>query len=87
MREASAGGIFRSAFMLLDGSGNGASLAAYWRWCSFNSFVDLLGLAAVIPVIGLVVEPELMALQCRCLRVCLRLRIRHGIGFRARNVS
>ncbi len=24
-----------------------------------------LGLAAVIPVIGLVVEPELMALQCR----------------------
>ena len=25
-----------------------------------NSFVDLLGLAAVIPVIGLVVEPELI---------------------------
>ena len=57
--------IFAEGLCSWTDAGNGASLAAYWRWCLSTAWWILLGLAAVIPVIGLVVEPELMALQCR----------------------
>ena len=56
----SAGAIFRRVYELLDGREKriaGGLMAAVFA----NSFVDLLGLAAVIPVIGLVVEPELIS--------------------------
>ena len=51
--------IFRRVLALLDGREKRLGL---WLMLAVfvNSFVDLLGLAAVIPVIGLVVEPELI---------------------------
>ena len=55
----SAGGIFRRVYAL-GRSGKAHSLGAYGSGVC-QQLRGLLGLAAVIPVIGLVVEPELMA--------------------------
>ena len=55
----SAGAIFRRVQGLLDGREKRIALGLMAA-VFVNSFVDLLGLAAVIPVIGLVVEPELI---------------------------
>lgn len=55
----SARAIFRRVQGLLDGREKRIALGLMAA-VFVNSFVDLLGLAAVIPVIGLVVEPELI---------------------------
>ena len=59
LKPTSAGAIFRGVHGLLDGREKRIALGLMGA-VFVNSFVDLLGLAAVIPVIGLVVEPELI---------------------------
>ena len=77
-QTTSAGAIFQRVQGLLDRREKRIALGLMAA-VFVNSFVDLLGLAAVIPVIGLVVEPELIGSNA-ILGSIYDIAYTHGIG-------